>query len=176
MFKKMKYLFLIMCFIIFPFISGCAITITKDNVGPISNIIGKATGSVVNVSGLTDQTKEAIVTIITSIDNYLPANNITCEEAWQPIIETEITKLINNGKLAEKYSVITFKACLTVAKGVDYLYKKYPTIKNYRDLTIIAINNFIEGFTNVITSTGFATVYSSEYQKEYEQAVKYLQQ
>ena len=155
---------------------GCkAFQLTQDNIGPISNVIGMASGAVVNMTDLDDTVKTSVIEIMNTTKSYLPQNEETCVNIWTPYINEKIKELINSNKLDAKYEKTVQQICIKAASGIDYLYNKYSNIKQYYNMAIIAVDNFIIGFTSVINTTGHqAIIIPTEYQTEYEQAYEHM--
>jgi hypothetical protein len=155
---------------------GCkAFQLTQDNIAPISNVIGMASGAVVNMTDIDDTVKVSVIEIMNTAKEYLPQNGETCVSIWTPHINEKIKELINSNKLDAKYEDVVVKICIKAASGIDYLYNKYPVIQQYYNIAITAVDNFIAGFNSVINTTGHQSIIiPTEYQTEYEQAYEHM--
>lgn len=143
---------------------------TVNDIPNIAKVIGIATSQVVDVSTLTEDQLDSINSVIVKISEITPDPTKTCEEVWTPIINTEVTRLVEEGKIKVEVQNLVTTVLTYVAKGMDYVYIKYPEIKTYRDLSIKTINAFIEGFTFKFTSASQTTLqYNADLVDKYEE-------
>lgn len=149
---------------------------SAEKVAATANAIGKAAGYATQIAADKD-TISNIVVIVGKVQAVVPATNDTFVSAWTPVVEAEVAKLVEAGKLTEEKALLVKTASLLAAEGVDYLFKMNPTWKNYTDISAVAVKSLCEGYTSVLEKkTTMAAPYgmdSDDYDKAaYEYFIK----
>lgn len=125
---------------------GCKTTPTTDTMYATSYMIGGSTGMVMNNADIDNDSRNEIIAIVNEVKGCTPEAGQTFKEAWTPIAERHVAKLIEDGKIDKEKEDLILSAFNTVVMGIDYLFDvRYPQAKVYKDLTEAAINGFCTG-------------------------------
>jgi hypothetical protein len=152
------------------FMAGCNKDITSERIHTISTVIGRTAGYACELSKTKTEVKEAVVKVLDIVSTVVPTNGQTFVEAWTPMIDAEIKKLIDARKLNE-LSAKAVKTALTIAcEGIDYVFAKYPKAREGKDLVRAAVDGFVAGFKSVVT----AKLSANEKPEIDEDAMKYF--
>ena len=152
--------------------TGCDKTPTVEKITAVSTAIGKTAGLACELSKTKTEVKEAIVVVLTAVQAVVPAQGQTFVEAWSPLIEIEVNKLVEAKKI-DAASATIVKAALTVAcEGLDYVFVRYPKAKDVKELVSAAVTGFVSGYKSVVTPTAKAA--PGEKTEIDEEAMKYL--
>lgn len=130
-------------------ISGCKTIPTQESVTLISKGIGAAAAVACNLNEVDQNTLVAITQIVSKVKVTIPASDSTYSSVWDPIIEKELNKIYDDGKLTDDQFYNCNKIMKMVTVGIDYLYKKHEAWKTYNELAICVIDGFCEGFISV---------------------------
>jgi hypothetical protein len=122
---------------------------STEKVAATASAVGKAAAYATSIA-VDKNTLDNIVVIVGKVQAVVPSTNDTCVSAWTPVVEAEVTKLVEAGKLTDEKAILVKTASLLAAEGVDYLFKMNPTWKNYTDISNVAVKSLCEGFTSVL--------------------------
>lgn len=135
------------------FIAGCKEEITVERMTTISTVIGRTAGYACELSKTKKEVKDAIAQVLDIASKVVPAEGQTFVEAWTPIIDAELNKLVEAGKIDAASAQIA-KAALGIAcQGIDYIFIKYPKAKNAKELVSAAVSGFVNGYKSVVTTS-----------------------
>ena len=151
------------------FITGCDKLPTPEKMTKIATAVGKAAGYACELAKLDANVKESIVNVLDVAAKVVPAEGQTFADAWAPIINEEVQKLVAAGKLNDASAAIVKLALGTACDGIDYVFVKYPKAKDVKELVGAAVDGFTTGFKNTISLAVGAE--KSEFDEE---AYKYL--
>ena len=150
--------------------SGCDKLPTVERMTTISTVIGKTAGYACELSKTKTEVKEAIANVLDIVSKVVPGEGQTFTEAWSPLIDEELKKLVEAGKLDEAGAQVA-KLALTVAcDGIDYVFVKYPKAKEVKELVSAAVVGFVDGYKSVVKMN----LAASEKPEIDEDAYKYL--
>lgn len=130
-------------------ISGCKTIPSQESVTLISKGIGAAAAVACNLNEVDQSTLVAITQIVSKVRITIPSEDSTYASIWDPIIQKELNKIYQDGKLTDDQFHNCNKIMKMVTTGIDYLYTKHKTWKTYNDLAICVIDGFCEGFVSV---------------------------
>lgn len=147
---------------------GCTTIPTAESVERSATTIGYTAAMVANSVNMSANARKCIIEVVEVAKAHVPSTNQTFEAVWTPIAQARVDKMVDSGKLGKEESVVVMSAFRTITKAVDYMFTfKYPTVKGYMDLTIIAINAFSDGFLALFNTTNLsAAPYGIEYDEE----------
>lgn len=128
------------------FILGCKKLPTPEVMHVTSTAVGVAAGKVANELKVDDGTRNAIIDVMNIAVQVVPGVDQTFEDAWTPIAESHIAKLVADGKLTAAQAALVKSAFVLAVKGLDYLFISDPESKKYENLVISAIDGFAGGF------------------------------
>lgn len=169
-----KILSIIGCIGLLLAFGGCKKEITVERMTTISTAIGKTAGLACELSKTKTEVKESIAVVLNAVQAIVPTNGQTFVEAWSPLIEIEVNKLVEAHKI-DAASATIVKAALTVAcEGLDFVFVKYPKAKDSKELVSAAITGFITGYKSIVTPT--AKAIPGEKIEIDEEAMKYLKE
>ena len=151
-------------------IAGCNELPTVEKITKVSKAVGKTAGYVCQLSKVKTEVKDAIVKAIDAVSTVVPTNGQTFAEAWTPLAESELKKLVDAGKLDESGAQIANQAISIVCDGIDYVFVKYPKAKDAKELVSAATSGFVTGFKSVVS---FANGVDANIDID-EEAYKYL--
>ena len=130
--------------------SGCDKLPTVERMTTISTVIGKTAGYACELSKTKTEVKEAIANVLDIVSKVVPDEGQTFAEAWSPLVDEELKKLVEAGKLDEAGAQVA-KLALTVAcDGIDYVFVKYPKAKEVKELVSAAVAGFVDGYKSVV--------------------------
>jgi len=168
----MKRILCIILASVMAFITGCNDTPSVEKITTVATAVGKTAGLACELSKTKTEVKEAIATVLNAVQAVVPASGQTFVDAWTPIIEVEVNKLVEAKKI-DAASATIVKAALTVAcEGIDYVFVKYPKAKDTKELVSAAVTGFINGYKSVVTPTTKSA--PGEKIEVDEEAMKYL--
>ena len=131
---------------------GCKSVPTVETMSATAKSVGVAAAAVCNVSGLDAESKTAIINIMNVVDDVVPTNSQKFVDAWMPIANAEVKKLVDEGKIDDGKGAIILAAVNVACKGVDYIFDiKYPKAREYEELVSAAVHGFNDGFLATIT-------------------------
>lgn len=143
---------------------------TPDKMEATSKAVGVAAGMVANQFKIDADVRAAIKEVMQKVAEVTPAADQSFTDAWTPVADEVIAKLVADGKLTEDQAVIAKTAFQVATKGIDYVFDvKYPKAKEVKELVDAAIRGFTDGFLSVFSDTMKAA--PVDYDKE---AYKYL--
>jgi len=127
--------------------TGCKSIPEKETVGQKAYAAGLAAGyASALIPKITAQDKTNAVVIVTIAERFIPQDGQTFEQAWTPVIQEAITKLIAQGKVTEEQAVLVKMAADLGVKGIDYLFIKHPKWRQEQDVFAVAIHEACNGF------------------------------
>ena len=150
------------------FIAGCDDLPTPERMKTISIVVGKTAGYACELSKTKASVKDAIMQVLDIAVTVVPESGQTFTEAWSPIIDAELAKLVVEGKLDEAEVPMTKFALKAATEGLDYIFVKHPKAKNVKDLVAVAVDGFVAGYKSVVTLSGTDAVVVDE------EAYKYI--
>lgn len=130
-------------------ISGCKTIPSQESVTLISKGIGAAAAVACNLNEVDQSTFVAITQIVSTVRMTIPSEDSTYALVWDPIIQKELNKIYDDGKLTDDQFHTCNKITKMITVGIDYLYSKHEVWKTYNDLSICVIDGFCEGFVSV---------------------------
>lgn len=134
------------------FMAGCDKDISPEKIKTIATVVGRTAGYACELTKAKPEVKETIVKVLDIASTVVPTNGQTFVEAWTPVIDTEIKKLVDAGKLNEASAKVAKVALGIACEGVDYVFTKYPKAWEGKELVRAAIDGFVSGFKAVVTS------------------------
>ena len=145
-------------------ICGCEPTVpTVEKMTNVSTAVGKAAGYAVELSKTKTSVKEGIISVLDITSKVVPETNETFAVTWEPVINEEVEKLVDNGKISEDEASIVKQTLYVASEGIDYVFSRYPEAKTYQELVSAAVAGFNTGFRSVVK---FAVGQESDYDKE----------
>lgn len=130
---------------------GCDKDITPEKMTTVATVIGRTAGYACELSKTKTEVKEAIAKVLDIASEVVPTNGETFVQAWTPIIETEINKLVEAGKLDAAGGQVAKVALGVACQGIDYIFIKYPKAKEGKELVSAAVTGFVSGYKSVVT-------------------------
>lgn len=149
---------------------------SAETVAKTATAVGKAAGYATQFVS-DKQLVSTIVIVVEKVSAVVPATNDTCVSTWTPVVEAELKKIVDAGKLADSQAALAKTAILLAAEGVDYYckYKLNPTWKTYSDLLSIAVKNVCSGFVSVVEKKAVMAAPFNQSTDDYDkEAYKYL--
>jgi len=164
----------IICSIIAAFLAfcmtGCKKDVTPESINAVATVIGRTAGYACELSKTKAEVKEAIIKVLDIAAAAVPTNGQTFVEAWTPIIDAELAKLVTEGKIDDAGAKIAKVALGIACEGIDYVFIKYPKAKEGKDLVGAAVQGFVTGFKSVVSMKAGA---EEKFEID-EDAMKYL--
>ncbi len=145
----MKKLFLFCAVCATLFLCGCRTTPSETAVLYVAETAGRTAAYVLNKCDIDGAQREAIASVFARLDQYVPQAGQSVEEAWTPVAEEHVRKLVEDGRLSEvggKAVLAAFRAALV---GVRVVEARYPAIAASRSLATAAVRGFVTGFVAV---------------------------
>ena len=130
---------------------GCNKLPTVEKMTTISTVVGKTAGYVCELSKTKTEVKEAIFKVLDVVSTAVPTNGQTFVDAWTLLINEEVKKLVDAGKIDKSYETIIIKSLCVACNGVDYIFVKYPKAKEVEELVSATTKGFINGYKSVVT-------------------------
>ena len=132
------------------FITGCDDLPTPEKMKNISTVIGKTAGYACELAKTKEEVKNGILTVLDVASTVVPAEGHTFTEEWTPVIDEELKKLVEKGKIAEGEVVIAKLALSAATEGIDYVFVKYPKARDVKELVSASTEGFVNGFKSVV--------------------------
>lgn len=130
--------------------TGCKSLPTVEAMYTASLSIGYAAGMVANMCKIKDEDRIIVIDIVNIVSQTVPQPGQSFKEAWTPIANAHVQKLIDEGKIDQKAGDLILVAFYLVVKGIDYIFDvRFTKAKEYVDLVIAAIDGFTTGFLDV---------------------------
>ena len=133
------------------FITGCDKNLTPERMTTISTVIGRTAGYACELSKTKTEVKETIMKVLDIASIVVPTNGQTYAEAWSPVIDKELAKLVEAGKIDAAGAQFAKVALGVACDGIDYVFIKYPKAKEGKELVSAAVTGFISGYKSVVT-------------------------
>lgn len=154
------------------FVTGCDELPSEEKIEMLSKSIGVAAGCAVDLSGVSDKDRNAILEVLDIVDDVVPAPNESFATAWKPVIDNTVQKLVDEGKLDVRAGELVKSALYVAAQGLDYVFDvRWPRAKDYKNLISAGIRGFTEGFKNVVKPANVLTAAKFDYDvDEYNKA------
>ena len=130
---------------------GCDKLPTVEKMKEISTVVGKTAGYVCELSKTKTEVKEVIFKVLDVVSTAVPTNGQTFVEAWTPLINEEVKKLVDAGTIDKKYETVITTSLYVACNGIDYVFVKYPKAKDVEELVAVATTGFIDGYKSVVT-------------------------
>lgn len=147
-----------------------------EMVAKTATAVGKAAGYATQFVS-DKQLVSTIVTVVEKVSAVVPGTNDTCVSVWTPVVEAELNKSVDIGKLTDSQAALAKTAILLAAEGVDYYckYKLNPTWKTYTELLSVAVKNVCSGFVSVVEKKAVMAAPFGQNTDDYDkEAYKYL--
>ena len=127
--------------------TGCKSVPTPEGMAATSYAIGVATAKVMNMSDISNKTRNGVIDILNNGKGIAPKAGQTIIETWSEFAKEYVMTKAAAGEFTEIEGQLILKAFEVVVNGIDYLVKiRYPQIAQYGDLTVTAIRGFTDGF------------------------------
>ena len=133
------------------FMVGCDKTPSVERMTTISTVIGRTAGYACELSKTKTEVKEAIAKVLDIASTAVPTNGQTFAQAWSPVIDKELAKLVEAGKIDAAGAQVAKVALGVACDGIDYVFIKYPKAKEGKDLVSAAVTGFVSGYKSVVT-------------------------
>ena len=130
--------------------SGCKTPPTVEKMTAVATVVGKTAGYACELSKMKPEVKEAISKVLDVVSTVVPTNRQTFVEAWTPVVDKELDKLVAAGKIDEGMKNVASTAMSAACLGIDYVFTKHPKAKNVEELASAATTGFIAGYRSVI--------------------------
>lgn len=144
-----KILFTLMAAMVCMF-TGCDSTPSVDRMTTIATAIGKTAGVACELAKTKTEVKESIAVVLNAVQAVVPANGQTFVEAWTPIIEIELQKLVDAGKIDAAGASVAKFALGAACEGIDYIFIKYPKARDAKEIVSAVVTGFVNGYKSVI--------------------------
>ena len=132
-------------------LSGCERDLpSPEKINTVAVVVGRTAGYACDLAKMDKAVKESVAAVLDVVSNAIPTNGQTFAEAWMPIAEAEIKKLVDAGKLNEVGATAAKIAVNAAADGIDYVFIKYPKAKDVKDLVASAVEGFVKGFKGTL--------------------------
>ena len=132
------------------FIVGCDKLPTVEKISSVSTVIGRTAGYVCNLPTVKHKVKDVVVSVIDVVSTAVPTNGQTFTEAWTPVIDAELKKFVDAGKINNTEAKIAKVALSAATEGIDYVFVKYPKAKDVKELVSAAVTGFTTGYKSVV--------------------------
>lgn len=127
---------------------GC--TPSAEQINKTATAIGYAAGLVADKTGIKDDARNALVTVLNEVRSCVPAEGQSFESAWTPAIKAKVAELVASGKINESTGSIVTSVALMAAKAVDYMFDvRFPKAKQYEELVRAGVSGALDGFLAV---------------------------
>ena len=141
------------------FMVGCDKKLpTPERMNAIATAVGKTAGYVCELSKTKTEVKEAIANVLDIASKVTPDPDQTFVDAWMPIVDEEIAKLVEAGKLDKAGAAVARVALNVACEGLDYVFTKYPKAKEVQELVSIAVSGFVDGYKSVVNFAANETI------------------
>ena len=131
-------------------IAGCDDVPSAEAVATLSGTLGASAGIVVKLAKVDATTVASINNVLDIVDKVVPNQDQTFEQAWSAIVEEQVEKFLQEGKLNETQAKLVKLGLNAAIKGLDRLFEKKPEWKKYDQVVVGAVGGFISGFRGVI--------------------------
>ena len=133
------------------FISGCEKELpTPEKINAVAIVVGRTAGYACNLAKMDNATKESVMSVLDIVSTAIPTNGQTFTEVWMPLVDAELKKLVDAGKLNDVGYASAKIALTAAAEGIDYVFVKYPKAKDVKDLVASAVEGFVRGFKSTL--------------------------
>ena len=132
-------------------IVGCEDLPSPEKMKTISTVIGNTAGYACELSKTKASVKEAINAVFNVVGKVVPKGDETFTKTWGPLIDEELQKLVEKGKLDEGDAKVARIALTAATEGIDYVFVKYPKAKDVKELVDAAVEGFIAGYKSVVS-------------------------
>ena len=150
--------------------AGCDDTPSVDKARSIATACGTAAGYACQFVKIDEHVKTAIYEVIDIAAQLVPAENETFTDAWMPVIESEVEKLVKAGKLNATSAPLVKTAAIAATTGLDYLFTSHPKWKTHEEVVAASVEGFCAEFKKVVGMALAAN--AEEYDKGCYDAVK----
>lgn len=133
------------------FMVGCDKLPSVEKMTAISTLVGKTAGYACELAKTKTEVKNAIMTVLDVAVKVTPEEGKTFTETLAPVIDEELKKLVDAGKLKSDDAAIAKIALKTATEGIDYIFVKYPKAREVKELVSAAIEGFVAGYKSVVT-------------------------
>ena len=141
---------LMMCMIALGLAMFVGCTPTAEQINKTATAIGSAAGLVADTTGIKDDARNALVTVLNEVRSCVPAEGQSFEVAWTPVIKAKVEELVAAGKITASTGSIVTSVALMAAKAVDYMFDvRFPKAKQYEELVRAGVSGALDGFLAV---------------------------
>ena len=135
-------------------LAGCKHTPpSQERIHAISVGVGKAAALAVELSKTKQEVKDAIAQVLATAREVVPAVDETFVSKWTPLVDAEVAKLVEAGKLDKASGELVKGALYVACEGIDLVFVRYPEAKKYQNLVSAAVDGFCDGFGNGFAAT-----------------------
>lgn len=131
-------------------LTGCKSVPSENRVTALSTAIGAASAAACKIANVSTNDIEVIKTVLETAKEFTPEGEATFEETWTPIITAQIDIMYIGGKLTDDEKELATKILIACSRGVDWMFDKHPTWKQYENIVSCAIDGFVKGFDYII--------------------------
>lgn len=134
-------------------LTGCMLFQNRTAVLTLGKAAGISAGYACRYMRWEGPITDTAVIVLEKAQGTLPkSTDESCVTLWDAKADEIIQKLVEEGKLDEKYIKGAKLAVLTVAKGMDKVYAKYPRLYKDTELVDATLVEFTVGFKSVVQS------------------------
>lgn len=144
---------------------GCKSLPTDDKMYVSSYAVGASTGLIADMTKIDDTSRDKVIDIVNIVNTHVPQTNETFTEAWTPIADSYIERLVKSGEIDVGQGILISKTFDIICNGIDYVFiVRYPKARQYQELVEAATHGFSDGFldtfkpVNALFSTGDRTI------------------
>lgn len=134
-------------------VTGCKTVPSTATVSTTSYALGVVGGYACELSKTKTSVREGILTVLNVAVEVTPSTNETFVAAWTPVIDKEVAKLVEAGKISETEGVLVKNALTIASSSIDFMFTRHPTWKEYQELVSAAVTGFVAGFESVVKPT-----------------------
>ena len=131
-------------------LAGCDDVPSTETVTTISSTLGASAAMVVKLAKVDQTVIDNINEVLKVVDKVVPDKDQSFVDAWTPVINEEVEKLVQKGKINEAQAKLVKLGLNAAAKGLDLLFEKKKEWKKYDQVVVGSISGFIAGFQSVL--------------------------
>lgn len=154
-------------------LTGCKSIPSAMTVETTAYSLGIVGGYACELSKTKTEVREGILTVLDIASKVIPATNETFTVAWTPIIDSEVTKLVETKKIGETEATLIKKALSIATGSIDFMFTRHPVWKEYQDFVSAAVTGFVGGFETVVQPSNSTLAMPSESVREIDDIKAY---
>lgn len=131
-------------------LTGCKKLPSEDVIRGAAESVGKAAGFAIELGKTKTEVKEAIIGVLDIAAQATPAPDQSFADAWKPLIDKEVAKLVAEGKLKDADALLVKSALYVASEGADLVFVKWPAARAYKNLVSAAVGGFVSGVKSVV--------------------------